>query len=247
MKKIFKILLMFLVMIIISALFFLILLKIDVFYIDSGGIKFNFDLLKEVRDKLSLYLIFLAIQIPTTILLCFIPATNTLFISVGLALFGANWRCFVVILIGQVLSEIGLDLIGRSGAYKIARKLIGQQEIDKYTDLISKKGYTYLPVLYLMPFINCDFVCIVAGMSRIDFLFHTISIIICRAIGNAIIIFGANIIPQDKFIPFTTDKIYNYIVFGGVLISYISVIWKLSRIIDKKVSAYLDRKRGKTQ
>ena len=245
MKKIYKILLMLLVMAIISVVFFLILLGFKVFVFENGDLQFNFEILQEIRDRVSLYAIFLAIQIPTTIMLCFIPATNTIFISVAIALFGANWRCFLVVVIGQIITQICLDLIGRNGGYKIAKKLVGEQEINKITDLISKKGYTYLPILYLTPILNCDFICIVAGMSRISFVFHLISIVVCKLIGNAVIIFGLNIMPKDLFLPFSVDKIYNYIILGGVLISYISVIWKLSRVIDKKVSAYLDKKRGK--
>lgn len=221
--------------IITSALMFGFLLLLKVFYFDNG-IKFNAELLKEYQGKWYIYLIFLALEIPITVFQCFVPMTNTMFISLAILMFGANWRSFVVCLIGITVSSLILDLIGRYGGSKVAIKMLGEQNYNKAKDLIDKKGYTYLPFIYLQPFIPVDAICMISGMAKINFKYHLIVILICRGINLAIIVFGVGIIPYDKYIPLTKENIFNWVILGGVLISYVSLALKIAQFIDKKRS-----------
>lgn len=242
-RKIRNIVLFFAVCIGISALVFLILWLCGVFYFDNG-IAFNAELFSSLKDSFWIYPTFIAIQVVITVLLCFVPATSATMIGVAVALFGANWKAFLTCYIGVILSSVGMDLVGRLGGEKAVVKLIGEEDYKSASRLITEKGYTYLPFMYLLPLFPDDALCFCAGVVRMNFLYHILIITLCRGIGVATIVFGISVIPYEEWLPFT-EHIYDWFILLGVLIAYVMALLKISRWIDRKVTAFLEKKRMK--
>ena len=102
-----NIILFFAVCILISFIVLTILFATKVIYFDNG-INFNKDLFLAIKDKWYIYPIFILIQIIMTVLLCFIPGVSAGMIGLGIALFGANWKCFLTCYCGVILSSVVL-------------------------------------------------------------------------------------------------------------------------------------------
>ena len=113
------------------------------------------------------WLVFLILQIICTSLLCFVPAVSMTFITVGVILFGANWKTFILCFSGVFLASVLMDLIGRFGGSKLIMKLIGQKSYDEALNLIQTKGMVYVPVMYLLPIFPDDAICMLCGSLKV--------------------------------------------------------------------------------
>lgn len=208
----------------------------------KDGFYFNTELFKDLKNTWYIYPVFIIIQIVVTILLCFIPGTSALMIAMGIAVFGANWRCFLTCYLGVILSSIGMDFVGRFGGSKIVRWLVGDDDFENGMILIREKGYTYLPFMYLLPLFPDDLLCFCAGVCKMNIIYHIITIITCRGIGVATIVFGISMIPYNDWLPIL-DHLYDWFVCLGVIVAYILALLKISRTIDKKVTAVMEKHR----
>lgn len=206
----------------------------------EDGFKFNISIFDNLRDSFWIYVVFILLQVVITTLLCFAPGTTTMFIGLGIALFGANWKCFLTLYIGVVLSSIAMDLVGRFGGSFLIKKLIGENNYLEATNLLKEKGTVYLPFMYLLPIFPDDALCMVAGMIKLKFPLHLIYICLCRGIGIATIVFGFSVIPFSEF-----DGVYDYLVLIAVILVYVFVLFKITRWLDKMYSKYLKRKQEK--
>lgn len=241
-RQIRNLILFFIVCILISCIVFTILLATKVFYFDNG-IHFSTELFNDLKNTFWVYPVFILIQVLITISLCFVPATSATMIGVAVALFGANWKTFLICYIGVILSSIGMDFVGRVGGEKVVRRILGEEEYENAMQLIREKSYTYLPLMYLLPLFPDDALCFCAGVCKINIFYHYLIILLCRGIGIATIVFGIALIPYQNWLPIQ-DHLYDWFACGGVLVAYILALLKLSRIIDKKVTAFLEKKKG---
>ena len=218
------------VMIAIGLIFCAIFFACGVFVFDNG-IMFNADLFNAVRGKWWLYIVFVILQLIITILLSFIPFTSMAFITLSIILFPNSLSAFLVSFIGVMISSLIMDLLGRFGGYKVIKHFVDKNDLDTAQKLVKNKGKVWLPIMYLFPIFPDDAICMVAGMSKINFLLHTLYIFICRGIGVATIVYGVNLIPFETF-----TTLYDYVVLGGVLVAYVSLMFKIAMFIDKKIN-----------
>ncbi len=231
---------------IISGVFLLIFYLTGVFYWD-GGFKFNAELLDSLRDSVWLYFVYIGIMAGGCVLLCMNPVGSGVFVWLGIALFGANWKCFLATFAGCFLAYMIIDAIGRFGGSKLIIKIFGENEYKKAEELINEKGLTYVPIMYLLPVFPDDMICLVVGSMKFKWWLHMIYAAVGKSVGIATVVFGVSIIPKDMFLPITSDKLYNWFVLIAVLIVYVFVLFKLARWIDKKVSAYVEKRRKKNE
>ncbi len=239
-RQIILALLMVLVLMVIGFIFLGILFATGVITIDGGSLNLNVDIFNSLADTWWLYIVFLLLQIAVTTLLSFVPATSMMFIFGGIALFGANYKCFLICFAGVIISSVMMDLIGRFGGSKLIIKLIGEEEYNKAHVLVQEKGEVYLPLMYLFPIFPDDAICMIAGMGKIKFWLHLIYIVLCRGIGVATIVFGITLIPFSEFTTF-----YDWIIFGAIAIVYLTVLFKFARFVDNKLTAYRQNKTKK--
>ena len=244
-KQIIQLLIAIGVGVVISGIFLLIFYLTGVFYWDNGFM-FNIDLFNALRDNPWLYVVYMLVEAAGCVLLCMNPVGSGVFVWLGMALFGANWKCFLATFGGCFLSYIVIDAIGRFGGSRIVKKIFGEEEYKKAEDLIQEKGITYVPMMYLLPVFPDDMICLVVGSMKFKWWLHMVYAIIGKSVGIATVVFGVSIIPKDLFLPFTADKIYNWFVLVACLIVYVTTLFKIARWIDKKVSAWIEkRRRGK--
>jgi uncharacterized membrane protein YdjX (TVP38/TMEM64 family) len=175
-------------------------------------------------------------------LLCMNPIGSGVFVWLGIALFGPTWKCFLAAFAGCFLSYIMIDALGRFGGAKLVKRIVGEEDYQKIEDVINKKGYTYIPIIYLLPVFPDDLTCLVVGTLKFNWLFHMLAAFIGKAVGIATVVFGVSLIPTELFLPLSFDKLYNWFVLIACLIVYITVLFKLARWIDKKISAWLEKR-----
>lgn len=198
------------------------------------------------------WLVFILLQIICTVLLCFVPAVSMTFITVGVILFGANWKTFLLCFSGVIIASIIMDLIGRFGGSRIIVKLIGRKSYDEALSLIQTKGAVYVPVMYLLPIFPDDAICMLCGSLRVKWWVHYIEILLCRGIGCATIVFGVSILPNDLVSAlksfdwaFIGSHLWEYITMITVLAFWVIVLLFIARKIDKWLTSRLAKKKDK--
>lgn len=240
-KQIIQILIMLGIGIVISGIFLLIFYLTGIIYFD-GGFKINAELFNSLKNSPWLYIVFMLVSAVGATLLCMNPLGTGLFTWLGIALFGANWKCFLSAFGACMLSYVLIDAIGRFGGSRIIIKIFGKEDYEKTENLINEKGITYIPIMYLLPVFPDDMICFVVGSMKFKWWLHMLYAAIGKSVGTATIVFGVSLIPKEQFLPITVDKLYNWLVLIAVLIVYITVLFKLARWIDKKVSAHIKNK-----
>ena len=233
-QKIIKIVILALILITISAFVFVLL---RVF-----GIKNITDLRETIAScGVWAWVVFLILQVVLTILLCFIPASNMSFIALGVLLFGANYKTFLLCFSGVIISSILMDFLGRFGLKKVFEKIIGAEDLEKAENLINKYGKGYIPLFYLFPLFPDDAICCVVGSLKVNFWYHLFSIILCRGVGVATIVFGVALIPEDVQ-NFTSTDPWEYIQVITVAAFWVIVAFYLATKANKFFEKYKEKK-----
>jgi uncharacterized membrane protein YdjX (TVP38/TMEM64 family) len=188
-------------------------------------------------------LAYIALRVVATIFLSFMPACSMIFDLLSLAAFDYLHPIviFLICLASIVLTSVVMDLIGRFGGNKAIVKILGQEEYDEAKELIQEKGMVYVPVMYLLPIFPDDAICMVSGATKMNFWIHFLEILLCRGIGCATVIFGVQIIPNEVS-SFTSTNPLDYLRVGLLIISYLLLLFFLTRKIDKWLTAYLKKK-----
>jgi len=180
------------------------------FLFDSLGLLNKNELSETMGDKGAwIYVIFVALFLLQAICLCLVPGNTTLFITVGALVFEDNfWIVLLLCVVGVWLSGIALFWIGRFGGRKVLCWLFPKEKLDKYLDMLTRKGSFVLPGLFLIPFMPNDLMCMLCGTSKLKFWQFLLIIIPCRIIEVLIILcypllakfFIENREPQDILI-----------------------------------------------
>lgn len=199
--------------------------------------------LRDVLARVGVWswVVFLALQVVITTLLAFAPGGSMTFISLGVLCFGANWKTFLLCFSGVIISSVLMDLLGRFGGARVVVRLVGKKDYEEAVELIKVKGEVYLPIMYLLPLFPDDALCLVAGMSKINFWLHLAYIVVCRGIGVATIVFGVSLLPEEVT-SFTSSRPWDYIEVATILLAWVYVLLRVARVIDKKLS---ERRRKK--
>lgn len=122
------------------------------------------------------YLIYFLIQVLQVVVLplpaavCYIPGsliwgplTATLIASVG-------------VIVGSVIAY----LIGKFCGKPVVVWIAGKETTEKYTNILSKKGKILFLMMQILPFFPDDIICIVAGLTCMNFAFFMITIAVVR-------------------------------------------------------------------
>ena len=197
-EQLLQLLIAFGVGVIISGIFLLIFYLTGVFYWDNG-FKFNTELLESLRNTYWLYIVYVLIEAVGCVLLCMNPIGSGVFVWLGIALFGANWKCFLAAFAGCWLAYVMIDALGRFGGSKLIIKIFGEDDYRKTEELLNEKGLTYVPIMYLLPVFPDDFICLVVGSMKFKWWLHMIYAAVGKSVGIATVVFGVSIIPKELF------------------------------------------------
>lgn len=147
---------------------------------------------KALRDRLGDSFVFwLVIALLQIFQVIFIPISNQI-ITVPLALIfpvSDLWKVLLCSWLSIWFATIILYIIGRFGGEKILKWLLKDQEqVDKCTFFLNK-GWIFYPVAMLLPLPD-DIITILAGTSKMNFVFVLISSFFTRAIDVACSVWG---------------------------------------------------------
>lgn len=232
-KQIAKLLLVLLLFVLISLISFLLLMKFDVLYInESGELSANKALFDSFKTTWYGCLLIIFLQIIITSLLSFVPGASMAFILLLQSLYDNPWFAFAMAFSGVMLSSCLMYLIGRFGGYNICKKLLGEEDCKKASDLLNHRGVLFFPIMMMFPIFPDDALVMVAGTLKMTLKWFIPSIIIGRGIGVATIIFGIHIISFEDF------TVWNWVIFILLSALFIAGIFFLAN----KLSKYLESK-----
>jgi len=222
-----KILIVILVFVALSFASFLILKAFGVFYYDDG-LKLNSELFNSFKNSWYGWLIIILFQVLITSLLSFIPGTSMAFILLIQAFYERPWQAFLITFIGVITSSAIMYLIGRLGGYAICKKLLGEDDCKKASELLNDKGVIFFPLMMLFPVFPDDALVMIAGTLKMSLKWFIPSILIGRGIGIATIIFGLGNIPYESF---TTP--WHWVAFILACASLIALVFYLAFRFNK--------------
>ena len=175
------------------------------------------------------WLVFMALFIAVSVLLCFIPGTSATFIVVAVICFGAI-KAFILCAISVILASSLMFLIGNTLGEKTATKLVGAESLHKAQELIDVKSKIFLPLMFLFPVFPDDALCICAGMTKMKYWYFLIVVAIFRTIGIATICFLGS-----DFINWAELSIIDWFVLVNICIFDIYAVFKISGKIENKI------------
>ena len=197
-KLILNAIILLMIFLLISLVSLLILWAFDVVYLDDG-IQINIEMFERFRSSWYGNLIILGVQVVLTTLLCFVPGFSMAFIMLVQALYASVWQAFLIAFAGVMLSSLIMYLTGRFGGYRLCKKILGEKDCERASELLNHKGAVFFPLMMMFPMFPDDALVMVAGTLRMSLKWFIPSIVFGRGIGVVTIVFGLGTVPYDKF------------------------------------------------
>ena len=221
-----KLLVLLLIVALISLITLGVLFATGVLYYEDGFV-FDAHIFDSFSGKWYGFIVFILAQALLSILLCFIPGVAMAFVMLSTVIYSGNiWMSFILSYSCVLISSTVLYIIGRAGGYRICEKMLGKEDCEKSLELLRTRGTVYFPIMMLFPIFPDDALVMIAGTTRMKLSWFIPSIVICRGIGVATIIFGLDIIPFSSF------ALYDWIVFITVAFFWIKQMFKVAAKID---------------
>ncbi len=120
-----------------------------------------------------IYVIFQILQVvilPVPAAVCYIPG------SIIWGPLAATFLASLGVLIGSVIAYA----IGRFFGKRVVVWIAGEKSVEKYSGIIGKKGKVIFVLMQILPFFPDDILCMIAGMTSMNFPFFLVSLIVVR-------------------------------------------------------------------
>lgn len=163
-----------------------------------------------------------------------LPIPAAIICVVGSLIYGpflGGVYCSIGVLIGSYISFF----IGKTFGYRLVSWIVGKENTDKYSQIIVKRGSFFLVLAFLLPMFPDDILCLIAGITNINYRTFFLIALITRPIG----VICMSYFGSGKLIPFTGWGIYAWI---GILIVAIILVYvtykyqeKMQNIIINKI------------
>ena len=233
-KRLTKVLIMILVLCLISYLSLLIMYLFGIIYFDDG-IQISLSLFEKFSKTWHGCLIIILAQVIITSLLSFIPGTSMAFIVLLQGLYKNPVVAFIVAFAGVMASSLMMYIIGRFGGYSVSKKILGEEDCKKASELLNNKGNIFFPMMMMFPIFPDDALIMIAGTLKMSLKWFIPSVIIGRGIGVATIVFGITLVPFDKF-----TSIWHWILFVIVCLIFMAFVFYMANKFNK----YMEKKRN---
>ncbi|MBE5757321.1 MAG: TVP38/TMEM64 family protein [Clostridiales bacterium] len=163
-----------------------------------------------------------------------LPIPAAIICVVGSLIYGpflGGVYCSIGVLIGSYISFF----IGKTFGYRLVSWIVGKENTDKYSQIIVKRGSFFLVLAFLLPMFPDDILCLIAGITNINYRTFFLIALITRPIG----VICMSYFGSGKLIPFTGWGIYAWI---GILIVAVILVYvtykyqeKMQNIIINKI------------
>ena len=170
--------------------------------------------------------VFFVFELFATTLFCFVPILDTAMVLLGCLLFGARVGflvSFVVIFISSSL----LFLLGDKCGEKLAEKFVGKAELEKAQDMVENKSKILLPLVFLLPCLPDDALCIAAGMTKMRYWYFAIITLIFRGLDVAIVCFFGSL-------NWASFSVVDWVLMINLLIVDVYLIFKLQNWFNNR-------------
>lgn len=138
--------------------------------------------------------------------------------------------CSLGVLLGSNISYA----IGRFFGFRVVSWISGEQNVVKYSNILNKKGKLFLPMAFLLPMFPDDILCLISGLTRMNYKFFFVSTTITRPISViCMCYFGGGFV-----IPFSGWGIPVWIVLSIIISIVVVCTYKYQEQIEKW---FLDR------
>lgn len=189
----------------------------------------------KIRDFVSKfgawsYVVFFVFQVVVSTFICIIPFEDELLTLSALVLFGPI-KGFLIGALNMFVTSSLQFVIGRYFCKSIVEKFLGAQTMQKYQNYLSIKGEIMLPILYAIPLFPHDSLCILAGMSKMKYLYFAPITLVMRSIEIASLCFLGS-----GLIDFGALTAFDWIMAINVLIIDVYLILKLHKYIENRVN-----------
>lgn len=206
------------------------------------GVLSNFNSIENIRKYFEgfgiwAWAIFLAIQIAQVVIL---PIPGQITTIAGVIIFGP-WITFVISSIAIMLGSTICFAMGRLIGSKLAYKLFDKELVEKYRNLLAKKGKVLLPIMFLFPIFPDDMLCFVAGMTKLSWTYFIITTFTTRLIGVACICW----LGSGEIIPFRGWGIPVWIVLIILMAIAIYLLLKYQEQFEQLIIKIFSRKNKK--
>lgn len=221
----------------ISLITLIVLFATDVLYYDDGFV-FNEHIFDAFRGKWYAFIVFIVIQTALSMLLCVIPGVAAAFVMFSTVIYPNPVMAFLLSYSCVIVSSTILYIIGRVGGYKICEKILGKEDCEKSLELLRTRGTVYFPLMMLFPIFPDDALVMIAGTTKMKLSWFIPSIVFCRGVGAATIIFGMALVPFDSF-----TTVYDWLVLITICFFWIQQLFKLVNKVDRYFESQRNNKR----
>lgn|GEM_PF-589011 len=179
------------------------------------------------------WIIFFLVQLAQVIILP-IPAQITT--VAGALIFG--WlKAFLISTVAVISGSLIAFGIGKIFGDKVAYKIGDKETVDKYKNVLTKKGLLLLPIMFLFPLFPDDLLCFIAGSTEMTWKYFVTVTLITRPIG----ILCTCLFLGGTIIPFSGWGIPVWIVLAILLIATCIFLLKY----QEKITNWIIEKFGK--
>jgi uncharacterized membrane protein YdjX (TVP38/TMEM64 family) len=232
-SKFIKVAILLGILIAISVSAMLLLRAFGIIYYNEEGLQLSIEIFDDFKSSWYGAIIIIILQVVLTNLLCFIPGASMAFIMLVSAMYENPWGAFLISFVAVMLSSLIMYLIGRFGGYAICKKILGEEDCKKASELLNNKGAIYFPLMMMFPVFPDDALVMIAGTLKMDLKWFIPSIVFGRGIGIATIIFGLGSIPFDKF-----TSVWHWVLFIlGCAVLICGVLYaahRFNKFLEKK-------------
>lgn len=230
-----KLLMVLVACIVVSFIALLILFLFKIVYFDDG-MKINGELFRDFQENWYGILLIISFHVFVTTFLSFVPGKSTAFTILFQTIFHNPWKAFIITFVGIELSSLLMYLIGRIGGYSICKRVLGEKDCERASDLLNHKGAIYFPLMMIFPLFPDDALVMLAGTFKMSLKWFIPSIVIGRGVGIATVIFGLSFIPFDRFTSF-----WHWLLFILICLIFVALVFYLAHLLNK----YLEKRREK--
>ena len=232
-----KLLMVLVACILVSFIALLILYLFGIVYFDHG-IRINSELFDDFQDNWYGILLSILFYVFVNSSLSFVPGKSAALTILYQAVFNSPWKAFLIVFIGIEVSSIVMYALGRIGGYTICKKILGEKDCERASELLNHRGAIYFPLMMIFPLFPDDALVMLAGTFKMSLRWFIPSIIIGRGVGVATVIFGLDAIPFDKFTSF-----WHWLIFVVAIVIAIAIVFYLAHLLNK----YLEQRRERIE
>ena len=161
-------------------------------------------------------------------LLCFVPLLNTSLAVLSIIMFKPP-IAFIACLLATLLANTFLFFIGDKFGEKFASKLISKEELEKTQNLIDSKSKIILPIMFILPGIPDEALCLVAGMTKMKYWYLILISTIYHSIEIGLFCFAGS-----GLIDWASLSLLDWIMLINLLLIDLSLLFKLEKKITNK-------------